>query len=638
MRRLTVRAKQQDGAISIMAAGLMLAMLLSTALAVDVGRVASVSRDQQGITDRAALDSVLVVGRSTAATLQGLYAEVVAAVEASIDRNPGSTRTAEQQEVTAVAIGVMQDGEFATVCDSDASCMGLDGMSDTWTRWDINAVWVATESVVPFMFAIGGPTDDLTGVVGRRVAKVSVAETLEVAGIMIGSRLASVNASALQDGLDALICSEHVADDPDACDVDFGTDIDTALLSYEGLMVLQVSLADLIEELGLNVGSVDEILTTSVTAVELLQATASLLGRDGHVAQAQVLNVIASEMSGSIEMTLGALLEFGTTNGQAVMRSHVNVFGLLVGTLQVANGDNLVALPDLQATIPGLLHSSADLSVISAPAQAFGPARQTADGWVTQARTAQAELDLRATLEGSNLDEVVIGIVSLLVDAANTLGLGLLSLDGEATVSDLEMPVQMAVAEGRTQLTDIRCRQDALPDVTELVDTGAVSVEVLDLDGGLVELIIPLRIQSLGLTIAEGTLVVTVHGDATSVALYSAGEGELVEFTDGDYPRGPQTVSSGTGLDGIDGGHLSISVDVSYSGSALIGELVLALTSDIETVVTDGVHDEYLAVLDAMDEVITPSLELLGVEIGSADVWATSADCAFRRLAPVSVD
>ena len=89
MRPLTRRAAREDGAISVMAAAMMLAILMSTALAVDVGRVAYVSRDQQGVTDRAALDAVPVLDQVPVGTpmLSEWWIKLVTGVDATTAGN-----------------------------------------------------------------------------------------------------------------------------------------------------------------------------------------------------------------------------------------------------------------------------------------------------------------------------------------------------------------------------------------------------------------------------------------------------------------------------------------------------------------------------------------------------------------------
>ena len=52
------RIRQQEGAIALLTAFVLLAFMAAAAVAVDVGRLAVSSRDQQGATDRAALDGL----------------------------------------------------------------------------------------------------------------------------------------------------------------------------------------------------------------------------------------------------------------------------------------------------------------------------------------------------------------------------------------------------------------------------------------------------------------------------------------------------------------------------------------------------------------------------------------------------
>ena len=89
--------RSEDGVISIMTAVMAMTLLIATSLAVDVGRVAYVSRDQQGVTDRAVLDAVSLLGPDlppTALTLGDVHSAVELALQQSLVENPGAAGTA----------------------------------------------------------------------------------------------------------------------------------------------------------------------------------------------------------------------------------------------------------------------------------------------------------------------------------------------------------------------------------------------------------------------------------------------------------------------------------------------------------------------------------------------------------------
>lgn len=624
MHPLTRRAAGEDGAISVMAAVMMLAILMSTALAVDVGRVAYVSRDQQGVTDRAALDAVPVLDEVPVGTpLATVQAMAEAAVGEALARNPGSTGTADARQVVLVELGNVGGDRRFTVPACATPC----------TVEDVSAVRVQTTSVVPYVFAIGATDDDDPGLAARRVTKSAVAEQTEAASVTIGSRLASLDDGLVDATLEAMVC-QHVGDlDDGACDVDVD------VLTYEGLAGVDVRLGDLVDELGVGAGSVEDILTSRVTVVDLLSATADVLGRDGRVAEAALLDSVAAELDGTVDLALGDLLDVTTTNGQAVADAGVNVLGLLTGSLQVANGTNLVALPGLTAAVPGMVSSSADLTVVQGPVtSAIGPARLEADGsWATSARTAQVDLGVEAVVEASTLSGLVGSIAGLVP---------LLSL-GAPTLSDVTVPLEVQVADGQVDLTDVVCDPGGPgsdPDVGTQVTTGVAQVVVPD--DVLTTVTIPVQVSVLGLGLVDaGELEIEVRGGATPVDL-GASVPQDVDFLSGTYPRGPERVTgTGVGLGGLTSTQLDLDVTVQHvhDGSVLgaavaivAGVLTPAVQLAIAGVVETSVQAAVFPVLDVVNTtLLDPALQVLGLEVGAADVWANSADCERRALAAI---
>lgn len=148
MRRPWDGRDGEQGAISVMAAALLVASLLATSLAVDVGRVAYVSRDQQGVTDRATMDAVRGLRDSTALSLEGLYTETAVVVDEALGRNPGSTGTAQLRRVDGLVLGRVVDGAFEAICGVQPSWVVANSLQTcttadyegTYTVDDVSAV------------------------------------------------------------------------------------------------------------------------------------------------------------------------------------------------------------------------------------------------------------------------------------------------------------------------------------------------------------------------------------------------------------------------------------------------------------------------------------------------------------------
>lgn len=384
MGRRARSREEQDGAISVMAAVMALATLLATSLAVDVGRVAYVSRDQQGVVDRAVLDAIHTVEDSSATTLSGLYGDAEAAVNASLGRNPESAVSDDRDPAEGIVLGMVEDGDqFVAVCGTRPpatwfdppppplpSCAEAD-LAGTWGRGDVNAIQVYLGSTVPYMFAIGVDSE------GREVRKWARAAT----GQPIGAVSAATSLVELaDDGVTGLLSQL------------LGADAELSLVGWNGIVDLEVALGDIAANLG--VGSVDELLTTELTVGELADVMADVLAADSDTsadARATLLELADATLGvGLGPVPLGDLLQVDSQAGSSALDATVDAGGMLLAFAQVANHEHAATL-DLSA----LGVAGVTASLIEAPQIAIGRPGQDGDGnWHTQAQTAQVRLDV----------------------------------------------------------------------------------------------------------------------------------------------------------------------------------------------------------------------------------------------------
>src|SRR4051794_30720814 len=103
------RAGEQKGAVLVVVAVAMVAMIGATALAVDVGRVTVNNRSLQAQADVIAMDAGRAINGGTAASLSGASGAIVTAVQGSATRNnvPFSKLT--------VDLGTMSGSTFTLV-------------------------------------------------------------------------------------------------------------------------------------------------------------------------------------------------------------------------------------------------------------------------------------------------------------------------------------------------------------------------------------------------------------------------------------------------------------------------------------------------------------------------------------------
>lgn len=450
------RQRDESGAIAILAAVLAAALLLSASLAVDVGRVASTSRDQQGATDRAALDGLRALqderAGGEAPGNPTLHDAVTQEVEDSLARNGFTGDSREDWEDPAVTLGYVDSGtnEFEPV------------YPDAAASEPPNAVRVETGSFQSFILALA---DD-----GEEIDKSAMAASEAIGTISAGSRTASIGSDG--EGLVAELLSTLL-----------GSTLDLDLVGYEGLSNADVDLQVLATELGL--GTVEELADAQVTFPELMDATVAALEAEGDPATATV--DLLSEMGDVVSpdlpaIDLGEILHV-EPGGGAGLEAVVDAASLVMASLQVANLDNALDLDT--SVLDGF--ADAEITVIEAPVFAVGPARQDEDGWVTVARTSQVELDLELDVEQlADLPiagDVVSSVLDSLLDVLGDLLCGLFSACPDEDDVDLgSLGVSLTTARGTSALTGTACAGDGWIRTETALDTVALD---LTTPGGL---------------------------------------------------------------------------------------------------------------------------------------------------------
>lgn len=396
------RESGEDGAIALMAAFMIIALLAGSAVAVDVGRLTVVSRDQQGMTDRAALDAVVALRQSDPDPVVQRQAASTAAL-GSLGANMALGRVA----LSDGPIGL--DEPRLRVGRWDPDARELDTAADP-TSFDAVEVWTASDVTSLFL---GGSS---------AVARVAVAWDPEPVGVFsVGSSLLSLSTegSLLGDVLAGTVCP--------LVELGLGGDCSVFLEvgSWQGLVGAQISLGELLTGLDLDVGQPGQILQAEVVALgDLLQVAAAALDDQGSPVTADLLNILALRIPTSVTIPLGDLLEIGLSQPGAALDVMIDLDqlvsgGLLAGNIRLADGDGLLAIDGLSLNVAGLAGLEASLQVLEAPRIAIGPVG-------TQARSAQVRVGLR-------------------------VGVDLLGLAG------VELPLALDVAPVTATLTDIAC-------------------------------------------------------------------------------------------------------------------------------------------------------------------------------------
>jgi uncharacterized membrane protein len=532
-RSMIVRRRAQRGergAILVLSAAGMVIALIASALAIDIGRLAQSAREDQKLADMAALDAV-----------RGLPADYQSLAEASALRNGFPLGTAGYS--IRAAEGVKVNG---------TTCQDVAGAGSA-------CVTVTSPHSNNFPFVNGRNSMTRAGVAARTA----------FGGFSIGSSLVTIDtnrSNVLNRVLGGMLK---------------GSAFSLSALSWQGLAAGDVTLEALRTQLatmGYSVGTVDELLATNLTMNRLLTATAGALNTEGgaaNVAVATQLLSMAATVTNTTQFTLGRFMHVDSGANNTALGSQLNVFQLLTGSAQVANGNNFVDIPDIGLTVGNVTSTRVKLKVIEPVQFYFGPV----GGSVS---TSQLDLTVTPTLD---------------------LPISVLGLVGTRVKNDL--PVRIVGAGATGTLTAASCA--ALPGITVTVDPTAFSGSATaSLDVYATVLFTETRV----LTIPTTNVTSLTDGAPTNLTFNYPSE-----FPP---PLGTRTSkhagSNPIGLNGI----------VSVSADPVQNNTIGALASTVVSTTLTALN----TVLGNLDtNVMTPLLQALGTDVGSADVTALSLQC-----------
>ncbi len=275
-----------------------------------------------------------------------------------------------------------------------------------------------------------------------------------------------------------------------------GGALNVTAAGWNGLLNTNVRLLSYIDQLGVNLGigagKYDQVLGTSVSVGTLIQAMIDALQQNGNTAQAAIdalnlVKVAANAAAAQPLLKLGSLLGVQTGSSAAALNTDLQLFQLLQGVVQAANGKNGVVVA---ATLP-----MAGLAAVTANVKVIEPPQVSATGNPALAKnnpTGPDQIYVRTaqirTLISVNLGEsgqLLTALISGLTNALAQLSSALISI--LTTVIDLTPP-------GDCPIISVGCHTAPKPvisDVTPLplpvrldvnIDVAAAAAYVTDFD------------------------------------------------------------------------------------------------------------------------------------------------------------
>jgi uncharacterized membrane protein len=543
---------------------------------------------------------------------------------ASLERNLGATQgTSEDRMIEEVHLGHVDDaGRFQLLCGYDhvtgsviESVAGACGEPIDSEPY-LEAVNLVTSSHVSYVLALGESR-------GSDLTKAGFARTDAIGSLQVGTQLASVSSrqsQLLNELFTELLCppvdelAEHT------CDLDH-PDVDIGAAGWSSLADADITFGDLMDGVA-EVGSPDQVLDTAVSVEDLLDITAAALDDQGNPAAAHVTVLAgAVDSSHTLDVTLAGeedgIYDVAVGQPGSAADASVNVLDMLRTAAMIANGDRVVDVPGLDVDIDGLSSLTGRMVVGEAPQPKIGRPGEAV------ARTAQVRIALDADL----VDLDLLGLAEV----------------------DVNLPLYLDLAGGEAALTGLGCgdphdpdQTDTTADVLGTVRTAGLAIgdmgdEWLE-DGGevsepewarLIEGVVHLTTTVLGLEV--GTEIELAYDGRSSAIV--GGQSEALSFT-GPYRADWQSV----GAEGAGLGQLVANLElqrVRPSESLLDALLEFLELSSSDELVAELVQVVGEVVVDLEEELVSDLVDVLGVQIGRADVRMLWVDCSPRSLGPL---
>ena len=403
-------------------------------------------------------------------------------------------------------------------------------------------------------------------------------------------------------------------------------DVNLTLAGYQAMAGAKVTLGELAA--ASTIGSPTQLLTGSVTYSDLIRAMIEVLSNKPGSSNSAAVSALGAVLaaSGSVgAINIGSVMHVSPTD-RAALEMNLNVLDI-VGSARLANGDHLVAVPNLNASVPGIgSQFTGGLSLVSAAQLACGKPNSPE----SVARNAQLEGNLG--VEFVNLPSLSIpGFATLLTQKGD----GTLSVDiadgtgslveppevhcGDATASD---PHQFSVALATELASYSLSSRLTINGQVKLTDLTAI---------GLTNLLTQLGIGNLT---GNGKVDIEVDVDlkvsmtspaGTSVASLGLPPNDVTPYQTGTSVTLPTTIVPSIVSVTIDGKVVAPVANAGPLTSLIVNELLSANNGFVAKTL-------YPLIANINSAYVGPIARMVGLRFGGADVYAVGATCGQPAL------
>lgn len=331
---LMLSRHSQQGAVLIMTVGFMLLAVLCLALVVDTGRLYVEKRKLQRVADMAAIEAMARNGAC----------------------NTGTALTFATQSAARNDFTVGGTNTLTLTCGQVSTVGGLRTVAATPFGGVDNAIQVVAARQVAASMIAGG-------IFGGKISLSAAAVATK--GVPLASLALRTTVATVDSTRGALLNSVMGGL--------LGGAVNVSALGWNGLIGTQLSLFDFLDQLkvnlGLSAGGYTEVLSQNLTVGQIIDATSTVLGRDGNTAASTLTALSALKVGALINpvtVQLANIIKLQTATSYAGADLGVNVFDLIQGSVQLANGTNAL-VADVPITLPGFAGTNISTRVMEAP-------------------------------------------------------------------------------------------------------------------------------------------------------------------------------------------------------------------------------------------------------------------------------
>ncbi|WP_420426555.1 pilus assembly protein TadG-related protein [Algiphilus sp.] len=647
------RPTQQRGAAAVFAGIAMVALIAAIALVIDIGQLYFAQQKLQKQANLAALDAARLVARceSNDAPTQG---DIDAQVDESLARN--------QLEDPGVVDVFTDVGDI--VLDPLTSFRAL----QTTDVADADSVRVSLRRPAPATLFGGAGSN-------RQLTASATAQQAALGSFYLGTSTLSLNGGLLNQVLGGLLC----ANGDTACQNNvIALDVASA---RSGLLSLDVTASQLATAVGVSVEDLADPLELSLLTPVLPEVFDGLADVLSGTASATIVSLLQGlgDNAESFQVALDDVFDsFAVESPDAPV---INLADLLIALAQASRADDSGASPiflPINLSIPGVAEVGVFANILEPP-QFSGMGRPGE----LMAESAQVRLGVRINSGAvlTTLTNTLEGIINGLIGGLLSVLTGL-DLDVDVAALPLNIGIDVGVTKSTAFLDRLSCPRNGVNEGMPIAELSAspalASVDVGHFDGSALAappLNTPLDsrwdianvsidatcirvivcILNLGQTSIDADLELShvgVGGSATPIPLpLSVRDFERVDAEDLGLPAwhpsvwrafgapdappspdgsNPQTVATPAMI------ALSADLPVTESGSGLVGALA-GLVADI----VDAVFAVLQPLLDLINglvlSLVEPLLEILGVQLGTAEVTMNTVSVGQPRLISTAV-